>query len=299
MRCRSPNEQIKKESLTNEQNAMVFKLNLRMFGEGGGEGGAEGGAVGTEAGVVADTNGEVAIPDQDAEFESLIKGKFKENYDKRVQATVQNRVKNLKASADEYERMKPMLTLLKGKYGVESDKIEDLVSAIEDDDSFYENEAFERGVSVAEMKHIHKLERENEELRKAEAERTNKERADALISKWVSEGEALKSVYPSFDLRIESQNETFTRLLQSGIDVRTAFEVVHKGEIDNAKVSLVAKETEKRIAQSVQAGKARPAESGSRPSAPMKTNVDVNNLTYEQMDDLIRRAKMGEKISFK
>lgn len=278
---------------------MNIFLNLHMFGEGGGEGGAEGGAVGTEAGVVADTNGGVAIPDQDAEFESLIKGKFKENYDKRVQATVQNRVKNLKASADEYERMKPMIALLKNRYGVESDKVEDLMSAMEDDDSFFENEAFERGISVAEMKHIYKLERENEQLRKAEEERTSKERADAILNKWVSEGEALKQIYPSFDLRIESQNPDFIRMLQSGVSVEHAFKVVHMDELDAAKVSLVAKETEKRIAQSVQAGKARPVESGSRPQQPMKTNVDVNNLTYEQMDDLIRRAKMGEKISFK
>lgn len=280
----------------------LFKLNLHMFD---GEGGAEGGSA--PAGN-AEGNPELANQgaDLDAEYKELIGGKYKAQHDKYMQDTINARfrkndaqIKGMQADVDAYAKAKPMIEMLKTKYGVESDKIEDIVSAIEDDDSMYEEEAYEKGLPVSELKRFKKLERENEALRLKEEERTNKEIANAKVSKWVAEAEELKRTFPSFDLNMEAQNPDFFNMINNGVSVAHAFKVIHMDELDAAKTSLVAKETEKRISQTIQSGKNRPSESGSKTSSPVKTSVDIHSLTDEQMKEYERRAMLGEEISFK
>ena len=79
------------------------KINLQLFAEGaGGDGGA---TAGTGADVVtADNNAELATQQQadndslatnnEESFESLIKGKYKDDYEKSVQKIVRERLKN-------------------------------------------------------------------------------------------------------------------------------------------------------------------------------------------------------------
>lgn len=55
--------------------------------------------------------------------------------------------------------------MLAQKYGVDPGDLEKLSSAIEEDDSYYEDEATRRGLTVQQLKEMKRIERENETLR--------------------------------------------------------------------------------------------------------------------------------------
>ena len=240
-------------------------FNIQLFAEGGGAAaGGEGAAAaapvaapqqpGVKSNPLADVQygkqesapaaGEKgSAEERNSRFEELIKGEFKDLYDARVQNTIRERLKGNEATVQKYNALAPVLDLLAGKYGVEADNIEALSKAIEEDETFYEDEALEKGLTVQQVKEIRKMQRENAALKAQVEERSRKENADATYAAWMQQAEALKQVYPSFDFATEAQNEQFRRLLQSGIPLQTAFEVIHKDEIIPAAMQYTSKFT--------------------------------------------------------
>lgn len=236
--------------------------------------------------------------DLNAEFEKLIKGQYKEQYDAKMQDTIQKRLKSSKETVDKYNSLAPTLEILGRKYGVDASDIEALNKAIQEDDSYFEEEAMEKGISVQQLKEIRKIERENADLRKQMQERQNQENANKLYSAWMNQAEDAKKVYPSFDLRTEMSNPKFVDLLRSNIDVRTAYEVLHKDEIIPAAMQFTAKTVESKIAKKIAANGARPAENGMSAGSPAVVKSDVSQLSKADRQEIIRRVQRGEKIRF-
>lgn len=304
-------------------------LNLQIFAEGGGGEGSGTGAEGTTgvtgAVAVPQTKGvkqnpladvkygiqeeatpaaevkkadTVAQSDRSAEFEKLIKGEYKDLYDATVQDIVQKRLKNTKEVADKYTALTPTLEMLAAKYGVKADDIDGLNKAIMEDDSYYEEEAIQRGMSVEQLKEIRKMERENADLKKQMQEQETKENASKLYASWMRQAEDAKGVYPSFDLQAEMQNPRFVDLLRSNVDVRTAYEVLHKDEIIPAAMQFTAKAVEQKLTNKIIANGARPAENGNSSQSATVVKSDVSQLSKEDRAEIIRRVQRGEKIRF-
>ncbi len=240
----------------------------------------------------------VGTPDREAEFEKLIKGEYKDLYDARLQDTLQKRLQRTKETVDKYNALSPALAMLSEKYGVDADDVKALVSAIEEDDSYYEKEAMEKGLSVKQLKEIRKMERENAQLRRQMQEQETRENASKLYASWMQQAEKTKDVYPSFDLQAEMQNPRFIDLLRSNIDVRTAYEVLHKDEIIPAAMQFTAKTVEQKLTNKIIAGGARPAENGMASQSATVIKNDVSQLSKEDRRDIIRRVQRGEKITF-
>ena len=311
------------------ENNLIFPmvLDLQMFAEGtGGDGGtgaegATGVAVtaagsqqkGVKSNPLADVKyglqpteekapaAEVVenpTEDRNAKFEALIKGEYKDLYDARVQDTVQKRLKSSKETVEKYEALAPTLEALAKKYGVDAADIKALNKAIEDDDSYYEQEALEKGITVEQLKEIRKMEKENAELKRQMEEQNRKDNANKLYAQWMEQAETAKSVYPSFDLRAEMQNPKFVDLLRSNIDVRTAYEVIHKDDIIAGAMQFTAKKVEQKIADKIIAGGARPSENGNSSQGASVTKSDVSTLTRADRAEIARRVARGEKISF-
>ena len=290
-------------------------LNLQLFAEGAGGTGAGAGDGGTaqgqgvtaaaalpQNGVTAPAaevhNPTEAPPDLNAEFEKLIKGQYKEQYDARVQDTIQKRLKGSKETVDKYNALAPTLEILAKKYGVDAADIDALNKAIQDDDSYFEEEALEKGMSVQQLKEFKKIERDNAELRKQMQEQQQKQNADRLVASWMNQADEAKKVYPSLNLKAEMANPKFVDLLKSNIDVKTAYEVVHKDEIIPAAMQFAAQTVESKIAKKIAANGARPAENGMSSSSPAVVKVDVSQMTKAERQAYIRRAQQGEKIRF-
>ena len=307
-----------------------WKLNLQLFAEGAGEGGgtgAEGATSVTETNAVSQTKGgktnplanvvygkqeeaqnanvqvetteaESVQPDRSAEFEKLIKGEYKDLYDQRVQDTIQKRLKSTKETVDKYNSLTPTLELLAKKYGVDASDINALNKAIEEDDAYYEEEAIEKGVTVEQLKEIKKMEKENAELKRQMQEKENQDKAAKLYTQWMEQEKAAKSVYPSFNLRAEMQNPKFVDLLKANVDVRTAYEVLHKDEIIPAAMQFTAKTVEQKLTNKIIANGARPTENGTSSQSAAVVKSDVSQLSKNDIAEVMRRVANGERISF-
>jgi hypothetical protein len=240
--------------------------------------------------------------DRNAKFEALIKGEYKDLFDAKMQDTVQKRLKTAKESekeaVDKYAALTPVLELLAKKHGVDATDIKALTKAIEEDDSYYEEEALEKGITVEQLKEIRKMERENAELKKAMEEQNRRDNANKLYAQWMEQEKQAKAIYPNFSLQTEMQNPKFVDLLRSNIDVQTAFEVIHKDEIIPAAMQYTAKQVEQKIADNIIAKGARPTENGNSSQGASVTKSDVSQLTKADRAEIARRVARGEKISF-
>ena len=236
--------------------------------------------------------------DRNAKFEALIKGEYKDLYDQKMQDTVQKRLKSTKETVEKYEALAPTLDILAKKYGVDATNIEALNKAIEDDNSFFEEEALEKGITVEQLKEIRKMEKENAELKRQMEEQNRKDNANKVYSQWMEQAESTKQVYPSFDLRTEMQNQKFVDLLRSNIDVRTAYEVIHKDDIIAGAMQFTAKKVEQNLTNKIIANGARPSENGNSSQGASVTKRDVSSLTKADFAEIERRVARGERISF-
>ena len=304
-------------------------LSLQIFAEGGGAAGAGAGDGGTAQGqgvtaaaALPQTKGEknnplsgvkygiqeesapaaevqqTATPDRNAEFEKLINGEYKDLYDARMQDTIQKRLKGTKETVDKFNALTPTLELLAKKYGVDASDINALNKAISDDDSYYEQEAMENGMTVQQLKDFKRMQRENAELRQQMQEQQRQENANKLYASWMNQAEEAKKVYPGFDMKSEMNNPEFVKLLRSNVDVRTAYEVLHKDEIIPAAMQFTAKTVEQKLTNKIIANGARPSENGMNSQGAAVVKSDVSQLSKEDRAEIIRRVARGEKIRF-
>jgi hypothetical protein len=309
-------------------NFIPMLLDLQLFAEGaGGDGGT--GAAGTTGATataavsqnkgaksnpladvqygVQPTKAEETTPvaevvekpteDRNAKYEAFIK-EHKDLDDARIQNIIQKRLKGTKETVDRYNELAPTLETLAKKYGVNPTDIKALNKAIEDDDSYYEQEALEKGITVEQLKEIRKMEKENAELKKQMEEQNREANAKKIYATWMEQADKAKQIYPSFNLRAEMQNPKFVDLLKSNIDVRTAYEVIHKDDIIAGAMQFTAKKVEQNLTNKIIANGARPSENGNSSQGASVTKSDVSTLTKADRAEIARRVARGEKISF-
>lgn len=242
---------------------------------------------------------------QEETFEALIKGKYKQDYDKSVQAIVKERLKNSKQAEAALQGLTPMLQALAEKNGMEgfdvsnADMLKALSDRVTNDDSLYEEEASRRGMEVSTLKQLKALERRNQELTQREEQDRQVQAIQQHLQQLVTQGQQVKSIYPSFDLQQElDTNPAFLRLTspEVGIDVRTAYEITHKDEIMAGSMQYAVQRTQQQMAQAVQAQGRRPMENGMVSTPPTDVKPDPSKWTKADRAEVRRRVAAGEKI---
>jgi hypothetical protein len=225
-------------------------------------------------------------------------------YNAKMQETMRNRLKTAKTAEENLNKLTPTIELLARKYNLDPNNIDydALNKAVNDDDDYYENKALEMGVSVETAKKIDKQERDTAR-EQAQAERTIQEqRIQQHFIKLEQQAEAMKKVFPNFDLRKELQNPAFARMTHPnvGISVEDAYYAVHRNEIQTASMQVAAQKTAEKISNAIQAGSRRPDEAGTSSQAPSVSTFDYRNASREQREALKKRirdaAVLGEKL---
>ena len=313
-------------------NSIPMLLNLQLFAEGTGSAGATGGDGGTgaegtmgatvtaamsqkkgvksnplanvvygkqaeETSPVSEVKTETTTEDRNAKYEAFIK-EHKDLDDARIQDIVQRRLKNSKETVEKYEALSPTLEILAKKYGVDATNIEALNKAIQEDDSYFEEEALQKGITVEQLKELRKLERENAEFKKMHEERQKREQAGKQYAQWMQQAEEAKRIYPNLNLEAEAKNPQFVRLLNSGVDVGTAYKAIHMDELIPAAMQYTAKQVEQKLTNKIVANGSRPIENGISSQGATVVKSDVSKLTKADRQEIIRRVARGEKISF-
>lgn len=232
------------------------------------------------------------------QFENMIKGDYKDEFDSRVQKIVQGRIGDTKALQDQNAKMQPIIDMMSRKYGVDASNIDALAKAIQDDDSIFQDEAAKKGMSVEQYKEYRKMESENEHLRLALQQQEARQKGEKTYRDWMQQGEELKERYglSNFSFEEELQNPDFCNMLRNGVSVEAAYKAMHFDEMLGGAMAATAKNVSSQVAKNIQARAARPVEGAvnSQPGAIVKANV--SQLSKEDRAEIARRVADGEII---
>lgn len=238
----------------------------------------------------------------DDRWNELIKGEFKEQYGKSVQDAIQNRFKNQQDLSEKLAELQPALNLLAKQRGIQEGDNAALVKAIMEDDSLIEDEAAEAGMTVETYRTMKEIEAENERFKAREAEDAMKEQARQHYAKLAQQAEALKARIPDFDLQKELFNPNDNRFMrmtspEGGLDVETAYFAIHHRELEPQAMAYGIQRAQDQMAMTIQANQRRPVEGAIEGGQAGNFQVDPRNMSKAQRQDLINRAKRGEKIT--
>ena len=247
---------------------------------------------------------EPTTEDRAASFEKMIKGEYKDQFNERTQKIINERfkqMKDLEAQLEDSKRMAPVLEAIAKKYNVDAADTDALLEALAEDSDQVEKRAMENGFTVEQQKLWDRLQRENEAFRTADRERREAEAKQRQYDAWFAQGEEVKEMYPKFDLKKEvSDPDTgmrFVRRLNSGVDVQTCYEIIHKDEIITGAMQYTAAQVREQTVNDIKARGMRPAENGgSGSAAAVVRKSDPTKFTKKDREDISRRARGGEKI---
>ena len=237
--------------------------------------------------------------DLQAEFDAMIKGDYKEQYSENVQKLINRRFKETKGMEAQIQSTQPLLEMLANKYGVDSTDIEALTNAVSDDDTLWEQQAYDAGMTVQQYKQFKALERENAELMRAQEARNGEERAQKQLEDWGRQAMELQQKVPGFDLRVEAENPEFVQMLRAGLPVEHAYKVVHMDEILAGQAVNVAAQAQKQVVDNIRSKGSRPAENGTVSRSGFTYKSDVSKLSKEDRAEIAKRAARGETITFR
>ena len=233
-------------------------------------------------------------------WEELKRGEFAESYGRDVQAAIRDRFKNQADVSAQLNALEPMLQVLRERAGVESN--EDLIHHVMDDDSLYEEAASEAGMTVPAYRQFMQM---KEERDAAEAQREESLR-DAMLQQHFAglqqQAEAMKKIYPNFDLNAELQNEKFFRMTspEGGLSVEDAFFAIHHKELAPQMMAYGMERAKEQMGQTIQAQRKRPAEGAMRQQGQLagQVKLDPRQLTKQERAEIKRQVRLGKRVSF-
>lgn len=211
-------------------------------------------------------------------------------YNAEIQKIVKQRVKDGDANRAILETLAPGLKALAKEHGLDPDNL-DYTALVKSITGEYEDKALEMGVS---KETIMKLEQQQRTL--------EQQKFQDHIQKLEQQAEAMKAVFPKFDLRTEMRNPTFARLTSPsiGLSVEDAYYAVHRKEIQAANDQVIATRTAEMVSNAIQSGSRRPDETGTAAQAPSVSTFDYRSASREQREELKKQirsaAARGEKI---
>jgi hypothetical protein len=221
---------------------------------------------------------------------------------RRMQSIVQSRLKGAKAAEEAMTALTPALEVLARKYGVDIKDTAAIAEAVNRDAQYYEDKAIELGTSIDEAMKQDIADRDTARQQQQEADTLQQQKFQEHIGKLEQQAEAMKAVFPNFDLRAELNNPAFARMTSPnvGISVEDAYYAIHRREIQSASMQAAARKTAQKISNSIQAGMRRPEEAGASGQAPSVTTFDYRNASRDQREALKNRiraaAARGEKL---
>jgi len=224
-----------------------------------------------------------------AEFEELIKGKFKKQFSKKVQKIVKSRIKEVKELKETSDKNAEFVSALMEKFNIKDGDTEKLERMIDEMMTHENNNDKTKNTQL-----LRRLIAENSFLKEERDSKIRAIEARSRAEKWRKEAEETKKAYPDFDINKELENPEFCRLLKAGVGVKSAYEVLNIEAI----LDKNSKEAEKMVVNSIRLKGNRPVENGSDPTSGIILASNVDKLTKKQRAELAKRAARGEKIEF-
>lgn len=229
--------------------------------------------------------------DPSAEFESLIKGQYKDQFDARIQSIIDKRFKSVKETESKLGELNPIVELLMEKY--EATDMNDLRSKFEAET--LEELAYKKNMDLDTYRDYREAKQLADQMKQYQHNTDIQAQIDAKVAEWYKQGDALKAEYPDFDFKEYANSEPeFLNLLQANIPVKKAYELLN---LDNLKAQA-AKQAQDNTVKSIQAKGHRPTEAAATSRNAPVIKSDVRSLTKEDRAEIARKVQAGETVKF-
>lgn len=236
--------------------------------------------------------------DPEKEFEELIKGKYKGAFQKRTQGIINERFKTNKETEGKLSLAMSALAPLFDRYGIEQGDLESLENAIKSDAGIFAKKALEKGIGSEEYRDAFNADRDREQQAEKEDFEKRQQAAREKYEDWKRQEADIRKTYPSFNLENAFGNEEFRNMAMSGASLMNAYRASHFDEITAGLVAAATKRAAKNAVDSMQVNVRRPKEGGMSSSGGAVTKKDVNSLTGNDINEILKQVGRGEKITF-
>lgn len=251
---------------------------------------------GQETQVNAQDN-EKSIEEKRKSFRDIINGEYKDIYTEETQRIIDRRFRETKQLEEITAQQQPVIELMMQRYNIEDGDMNKLMSAIENDNLYWNEAAEEAGMDVDQYKQLSKLQRENESFKMELERQRTRQAAQQQLQAWYTDGERVKQIYPEFDLSVEAQNPQFLSMLKTGVPVQHAYEVLHIDDIKAGIAKGTAQETAQQVVANIRAKGQRPAENGTSSQSAFTVKDDPSKWSKADRLEVARRVARGEKIA--
>lgn len=259
-----------------------------------------------------DTDGE---ENSEEEFEKLIKGKFKNVYQNRVQSLVKDRLSTKDKQISDMKKKEntgnQIFALIANKYNVQPDDLDGLLKAVTEDKDLFAEKALAAGVTTEEARNNfftqQRTNAQEEELKTLRREKAARELDTHLRT---IAAETMKE-FPNFNLEEEFQNPSFRTALdfiaqqkneqneKTGrndeiYDLTTAYKMAHFDELQKDLVKRSSSAAISAAAQSIQSGARRPTENAVKKSGTTTQRKSVADMSDAEFDAFYEKVRRGE-----
>lgn len=249
----------------------------------------------------------------DEEFENLIKGKYKEQHAKKMNASFSERFAKQKGQIESLQSQlnlgNEILDIIANKYKIDASDRNALLEAVKGDISYFSEKALDNGTTATELQKTFFEEKQNnkdhEELTQLRREKAMRELDTRLQQLSVS----TKEKYPDFNLQEEMNNPAFTAALDfianrnsernkatgksdEVFDLTFAYEMAHADELRQQLVNRTAKAAMSAATQHVQANANRFNESVNQRSS-RSTPKSVRDMSDSEFALFVENVKNG------
>lgn len=221
-------------------------------------------------------------------------GELKKEFDAEVQKIMSRRFKEKRADSKrekDYALFESVMPALNQYYGTSDTN--GLVNAIKNDKNLFRESAAEEGKTPEEKRDSFWMAQENESLKQQMEQVEQDRKRQLLYQKWDAETPELMKLYPDFDIAKEMENEEFFSLAcMAGL--RTAYEHIHRDEINTVMMQYANAKAKEQIAASVASGKQRAPEGVLGNTASSGARVDPRTFSDADFEEIKRRVKAGD-----
>ena len=221
-------------------------------------------------------------------------------YNRAMQATVKERLDKARRSAsrEALEPLRPLLERLAGECGMETADLSRLDLKALTRAALEHGEEARQKELARQQEQQRQLERRQARARQAQRQQLLRKHYDGLRQ----QGEAMREVFPNFDLKEALREPAFLRLTSPGVglSVEDAYYALHRREIQQASMRYAVEKTAQRLRSSWASGLQRPVENGAGGQAASTSAFDYSKASRGQREAIKRSirsaAARGEKI---
>ena len=221
-------------------------------------------------------------------FDDLIAGRYKKDFEGKVQNILAKRLKSKGNAEAQLEKLRPFLEMQARRAGVDVNDTDAIIQSLSTDSDFIDQYAEEHGLSPEEAKRVFKLEQDNRAL----VRQNHQREAQEAYQKVLMQAAETAQEYPGFDFAAEMEDQKFAQLVGVGIDTTSAFIACHP-EVIRQKQAQAA---EQQTVNAVAANLGRPVENGVSGGKNAVVKDDPRLWSKKDRENVRMKVKRGEKI---